>query len=68
LHNPEKRPLTLLSRFVSLSAGIGVSPAGQISIRFHMGSFFGYLSRNAEFGYKRTKILNTLREDVSLFH
>ena len=51
-----------------LSTCISSAPTGRIFVKFHTEELHENLSGKSKFGYNRTKILGTLREDLSRFY
>jgi len=49
------------------SACNSAAPTGRISVKFVIGDFYENMSKISRFGQTRTKILGTLREDLSTF-
>jgi hypothetical protein len=52
---------------VRLSACISSVPTGWIFVKFYIRNFYWNLSRKSKFVYCRTKISDTLLEDLSIF-
>jgi hypothetical protein len=50
-----------------LSARISAAPTGRISVKFDIEDFYEDQPRNSKFGYNRTKISDTLHEDLRTF-
>ena len=44
------------------------APTGRISVKVGIGDFCEYLSRKSKFGANRTKVSDTLHEDLSIFY
>ena len=53
---------------VRLSEHIVTALTGQISVKFDIGDFYKTLSRNYKFAENRTKMSDTLHEDLSRSH
>ena len=44
------------------------APTGRIFVKSHIGDFYENLSRNSKYGQSRTKLSDTLQEDLSKFY
>ena len=63
----KKHLLASLCMSFCLSACISAVPTGRIFVKFDNGNFYENPSINSGFGYNRTKVSGTLREDLSTF-
>jgi hypothetical protein len=63
----KKHLLASLCMSVCLSACISAVPTGGIFVKFDTGNFYENPSINSKFGWNRTKLSGTLREDLSTF-
>jgi len=63
----QKAPITFIMS-VRPSTCITSAPTGRIFVKSHILDFYEDLSRNSKHGQSRTKLLDTLREDLNKFY